>query len=360
MQRTVPWDLKEAYANKAWQKRVILGCGLLAVLVAFVLSLMVGSSWLSIPESFLALFGQGTSTSVRIVQAIRLPRALAALLAGAGLALAGLIMQSTLGNIMASPSVLGVSNAAVFGANVSIIAFAGGFLSTGHNIENYGTNANPFATSAIAFVFALLSVMLILGLCRLRSFSPNTVILAGLALGAVWTAGTTILQFYATDVGLSAAVIWSFGDLGRASFTTDAIVCAVVAASGVFFYLFRYKYNALLGGSDVASSVGVKVDRLRFVSLLIASLLTAVCVSFYGIIGFVGLICPHAMRRIIGNDHRFLIPGSLIAGSFLLLVADILSRVVANGSALPVGAITALLGAPFFLYLIFARQGERP
>jgi len=359
MQRTLPWDLSAAYAKKAWQKRVFLGLGLLAVLLAFVLSLMVGSSWLSIPESVMALFGQGASSSVRIVQAIRLPRALAALLAGAGLALAGLIMQSTLGNIMASPSVLGVSNAAVFGANVSIIAFAGGFLSTGHNLDNYGTNANPFATSAIAFVFALLSVLLILGLSRLRSFSPNTVILAGLALGAVWTAGTTILQFYATDVGLSAAVIWSFGDLGRATFTTDWIVLAVVGISGVFFYLLRYKYNALLNGGDIASSLGVRVDWLRFFSLLIASLLTAVCVSFFGIIGFVGLICPHAMRRIVGNDHRFLIPGSMLAGSFLLLLSDVLSRVIANGSALPVGAITALLGAPFFLYLIFAKEGER-
>lgn len=123
-------------------------------------------------------------------------------------------MQTVLGNPMASPATLGVSNAAVFGANLSIIALSGGFLSTGNNLTSYTAEADPFATSALAFVFAAGSVLVVLALCRLRDFSPNVVVLAGIALGSVWTATTTILQFYATDVGLSAAVIWSFGDPG--------------------------------------------------------------------------------------------------------------------------------------------------
>ena len=283
---------------------------------------------------------------------------IAAIIAGAGLSVSGLVMQTTLSNTMASPSTLGVSNAAVFGANLSLIAFAGGYLSVGHNASDFTFGANPFATSAVAFVFALLSVLLILGLCRVRAFSPGVVVLAGVAMGSVWTAGTTILQFYATDVGLSAAVIWSFGDLGRATYATDLIMLAVVAAGTVFFALMSWRYNALLSGDAAARTMGVNVDRLRFFSLLLASMITAVCVSFLGIIGFVGIICPHTIKKLIGQDHRFSTPASLLAGSLLLLLADTFARSVGHGSALPVGAITTLLGAPFFVAVILAGRRE--
>lgn len=185
-----------------------------AVLLLALLELLVGSSGMSVRQCVSALFGSGDSAAVRIMQHIRLPRLLAAVIAGAGLSVSGLIMQTVLGNPMASPATLGVSNAAVFGANLSIIALSGGFLSTGNNLTSYTAEADPFATSALAFVFAAGSVLVVLALCRLRDFSPNVVVLAGIALGSVWTATTTILQFYATDVGLSAAVIWSFGDPG--------------------------------------------------------------------------------------------------------------------------------------------------
>jgi iron complex transport system permease protein len=190
---------------------------LIALLVVSVTCLFVGSSNMSFTDAFNALLGGGTNAQSRIIWRIRVPRVLAALIAGAGLSVAGLIMQTTLNNTMASPSTLGVSNAAVFGANLSIIAFAGGFLSTGNNLSSFDVGANPFATSVMAFAFSILSILLILGLCKVRSFSPNIVVLAGIAIGSVWTAATTILQFYATDVGLSAAVVWSFGDLGRAT-----------------------------------------------------------------------------------------------------------------------------------------------
>lgn len=268
-------------------------------------------------------------------------------------------MQTTLNNAMASPSTLGVSNAAVFGANLSIIAFAGGFLATGHNVTNYMVGANPYATSLMAFLFAIMSVILILSLCKLRSFSPNVVVLAGIAMGSIWTAGTTILQFYATDVGLSAAVIWNFGDLGRATYRTNLILFVVVALGTVFFMLMSWRYNALLNGDTVAKTLGIHVDRLRFFSLLLASMITAVCVSFLGVIGFVGMICPHVIKKILGQDHRFATPASVLSGSLLLLLADTLSRSMGNGSALPVGAITTLLGAPFFVAIIFSKGRRR-
>lgn len=326
------------------------------LLVLAVACLFVGSSNMTLSQGIQALLGKGTPAQSRILWNIRLPRVLAALIAGAGLSVAGLVMQTTLGNTMASPSTLGVSNAAVFGANLSIIVFAGGFLSTGNNIANFDATANPYTTSLLAFVFAVLSVLLILGLCTIRSFSPNVVVLAGIAIGAVWTAATTILQFYATDVGLSAAVVWSFGDLGRATYRTDFIMLCVVAVSIAVFSLLSWKYNALLSGEATAKTMGIHVERLRFMTLLLASLVTAVCVSFLGIIGFVGIICPHVTKKLLGQDHRFTIPVSCLSGSLLLLLADTFSRSLGSGSALPVGAITSLLGAPFFIAILFSRK----
>ena len=329
---------------------------LAAVVVAGIACLFVGSSNMTIPEALDALFGMGSDAQSRIIWKIRIPRVLAAIIAGAGLAVSGLVMQTTLNNGMASPSTLGVSNAAVFGANLSIIAFAGGFLSTGNNLQSFDVGANPYATSVLAFVFAALSILLILGLCTIRSFSPNVVVLAGMAIGSVWTAATTILQFYATDVGLSAAVIWSFGDLGRATYRTIGIMLAVVFVGMVFFRLMAWKYNALLSGEATAKTMGVNVELLRFISLFLASLITAACVSFLGIIGFVGVICPHVAKKLLGQDHRVTIPATFLMGSLLLLLADTLSRSLGSGSALPVGAITSLLGAPFFIAIIFSRK----
>ena len=334
----------------------IIAVLMLAVLLAGVACLFVGSSNMSFTDVVEVLFGGGSKAQNRIIWIIRMPRVLAAVIAGAGLAVAGLIMQSTMNNAMASPSTLGVSNAAVFGANLAIIVFSGGFLSTGNNPSAFDVGANPYATSVLAFAFATVSVLLILGLCTIRSFSPNVVVLAGMAIGSVWTSATTVLQFYATDVGLSAAVVWSFGDLSRATYRTDLIMFAVVLVGIVYFMLMSWKYNALLSGEATAKTMGVNVEGLRFVSLLLASVITAVCVSFLGIIGFVGIIAPHVTKKLLGHDHRVTIPVTCLSGSLLLLLADTLSRSLGSGSALPVGAITSLLGAPFFIAIIFSRK----
>lgn len=347
--------MKELEKKKRRNTVVILAM-LVAVAAIGAACLFVGSSKMSIADALDALLGGGNNAQARIIWKIRVPRVLAAMIAGAGLAVSGLIMQTTLNNSMASPSTLGVSNAAVFGANLSIIAFAGGFLSTGNHPQSFDVGANPYATSVLAFVFSTASILLILGLCTVRSFSPNVVVLSGMAIGSVWTAATTILQFYATDVGLSAAVIWSFGDLGRAAYRTDAIMAVVVLAGLVFFMGMAWKYNALLSGEATAKTMGVNVEGLRFASLLLASVITAACVSFLGIIGFVGIICPHVTKKLLGQDHRVTIPVSCLSGSLLLLLADTLSRSLGSGSALPVGAITSVLGAPFFIAIIFSRK----
>ena len=331
----------------------------ISVILCGIACLFAGSSNMSFADALAALAGRGTAANVRILWNIRVPRMLAALIAGAGLSVSGLIMQTTLNNSMASPSTLGVSNAAVFGANLSIIAFAGGFLSTGNNISSFDVGANPYATSVMAFLFSTLSILLILGLCTIRSFSPNVVVLSGMAIGSVWTAATTILQFYATDVGLSAAVIWNFGDLGRATYRTDWIMLVVVTIGTVFFELNSWKFNALLSGEATAKTMGIHVESLRFTAMLLASVITAVCVSFLGIIGFVGIICPHVTKKLLGQDHRVTIPVSCMSGSLLLLLADTASRSLGSGLALPVGAITSLLGAPFFIAIIFSGKENR-
>lgn len=349
----------ENYQKKMQRKQYIIGGLLLVVIILAFVCLFVGSSHMSVTDGFAALGRKGTAANIRIIWNIRIPRILAAVIAGAGLSVSGLIMQTTLNNSMASPSTLGVSNAAVFGANLSIIAFAGGFLSTGNNLTNYAVGANPYATSVMAFLFSTVSILLILGLCTIRSFSPNVVVLSGMAVGSVWTAATTILQFYATDVGLSAAVVWNFGDLGRATYRTDLIMFVVVLTGFIYFSIIAWRLNALLSGEATAKTMGINVEGLRFVSMLLASLITAVCVSFLGIIGFVGIICPHVTKKLLGQDHRITVPVSALSGSLLLLFADTLSRSMGNGSALPVGAITSLLGAPFFVAIIFSRKENR-
>lgn len=331
------------YQKRNQKNRGIMIGLIFAVIVLGVMCLFVGSSHMSLDECIDALLQKGSVANVRIVWNIRMPRVLAAVIAGAGLAVSGLIMQTTLNNPMASPSTLGVSNAAVFGANLSIITFAGGFLTTG----------------IVAFLFSTMSILLILGLCTWKSFTPNVVVLSGMAIGSVWNAATTILQYYATDTSLSAAVVWNFGDLGRATYRTDVIMFLVVCVGIIYFMLMSWKLNALLGGAATAKTMGINVELLRFTLLLLASVITAVCVSFLGIIGFVGIICPHVSKKVLGQDHRITIPASALSGSILLLLADTLSRSMGNGSALPVGAITSLLGAPFFIAVIFAGKENR-
>lgn len=340
------------------RNRCILLILLAAVAAIGFLCLFVGASDMSFGDCIAALKKTGSPSAVRILWNIRIPRVLAAMIAGAGLSVSGLVMQTALDNPMASPSTLGVSNAAVFGANLSIIAFAGGFLSTGNNVNSFSVGANPYATSMMAFLFSTASILLILGLCTVRFFSPNVVVLAGMAIGSLWTAATTILQFYATDVGIAAAVVWNFGDLGRATYRTDWIMLAVVSIGVLFFMLISWQLNALLSGEATAKTMGVPVELLRFVCLLLASVMTAVCVSFLGVIGFVGIICPHTVKKLLGQDHRVTVPASALTGSLLLLTADTFSRSMGSGSALPVGAITSMLGAPFFLAIIFSGKGK--
>ena len=341
--------------QKNIKRKKIITLAVLAflVIIVFFLSLFIGNGkgFIDCVKGF---FHQGTRIDEILVYNIALPRAVAGLLVGVGLALSGAIMQVDLNNTMASPSTLGVSNASVLGANLAITILSGGFFNS--NNGSYWNSNNPYIVTFFSFIFAVICILIILGMSAFKNFSPNTVILSGIALGAMFTAFTTILQYFATDTQLASMVYWSFGDLSRATYLDNYIILTIVSIFLVYSMIFSFQFNALNQGDNNAKSLGINVNLLRFVSLLLASLCTAACISFVGIIGFLGIIAPHIVRRIIGNDYRYLIPGSALMGALILLSADLLSKVILKDLSLPVGAITSLVGAPFFLYIIFRRK----
>lgn len=285
-----------------------------------------------------------------IVWSIRLPQALAAILAGAALSSSGAVMQSVLRNPLGSPFTLGVTHAAAFGAAISVMLLGSGTMhSTGGDAV---VISNPYATTLAAFIMSMVATFIVLGVSRLRSASPEAMVLTGVALGSLFTAGTMFLQYFADDVQLAAMVFWTFGDTARADWGELAVIAGVSAPVLIFFLANRWNYNAIDAGDETAKGLGVRVERVRILGMLAAALITSVVTAFLGVIGFVGLVCPHMVRRFTGDDHRFLLPGSALFGGLLLLTADTVARLVLAPHALPVSVLTAFIGAPMFLWLI--------
>jgi iron complex transport system permease protein len=345
-----------SFIRRKWLILLLLAFG---VFVMAVISVNAGSSSISPWEVIRTFFGFGSEKASLVIWQIRMPRIITAIVAGAGLSVAGCVMQNNLKNPLASPSTLGIANAAAFGANIAIIVLgAGTVLYTAGDAVAIN---NPYLVTVCAFICSMGAALIILALGKIRGFSPEAIILAGVALGSLFIAGTTLIQYFAPDVKIAAAIFWTFGDLGRVSWHETFIIMAVVGLSVIYFVLKRWDYNAMDSGEETAKSLGVHTGRTRFWGLLISCLITAVTVSFLGMIGFIGLVAPHIMRRIIGSDHRFLIPASILAGAVLLLVADTLARTVISPVVLPVGALTSLLGAPLFIYLLMKgmKEGSR-
>ncbi len=328
----------------------IVLCSVLVIFTAMI-ALTQGSYGLSIKEVFLALIGRGTRITHTVVWNIRMVRILSAIFAGIGLAVSGMIMQNILRNPLASPSTLGVSHAASFGAAFAIVAFGSG------RISSHGGSAvtftMPYLIALSAFGFSMISTSVIILLTRFRDATSETLVLAGVAMGSLFTAGVTSLRYFAQDeVQLSAIIFWTFGDLGRTGWTTAMIIAIGSTVASIYFFLNRWKYNAMNGGENVARSLGINTEKVRIIGLIVSSMITALIVSFVGIIGFVGLVVPHMARKVIGNDSRFLIPASCAVGALLLLVSDTFARTLISPIVLPVGILTSFLGAPMFIYLI--------
>lgn len=280
-----------------------------------------------------------------IIWKIRLPRILTALLAGFALALAGVQMQAILRNPLASPFTLGVSAGAGFGASLAIltgISFIGG---------KYFLIGN-------AFLFSLIPAFAIFFLSRVKRVSPGMMILAGISLAYLFSAGGTLISYFSQAEDLKALSLWMMGDVGKTNWS-DLGPLAVILAAGSFFLIGKSRaLNAMNAGDETAKSLGVNVERTRIWIMALSSLITASVICFTGIIGFVGLVAPHITRIFIGSDNRFLVPASGLFGAAFLLGADIVSMKIIEPSVLPVGIITALLGGPLFFLLIIKTKGR--
>ena len=280
-----------------------------------------------------------------IVWDVRLPYAAMAVLVGAALSLAGAEMQTILNNPLASPFTLGVSSAAAFGAALALVLGVG----------LPGVPAS-WLVPGNAFLFAFGSVLLLQAMARLRGTGVETLVLFGIAMVFTFNALVAVVQFVASQEALQQLVFWTMGSLGRANWRNLGILAAVLALVLPFSLAASWRMTALRLGEDRARSFGIAVGRLRFAALARVSLLAATSVAFVGTIGFIGLVGPHIARLLVGEDHRFFLPASLLTGALVMSLASVASKLIVPGVLLPVGIVTALIGVPFFLALILSRR----
>ena len=356
-------EIMEEYRRFIGRKvAFIFSCVVLIFILAGV-SATLGSYPITVTEVysiiFRCLFQSPETTKEVIVWDLRLPRILMGILAGTGLAIAGTIMQAILRNPLASPFTLGISAGAGFGAALAILLGA-------------GLVGGKYLIIGNAFIFALIPTFVIIGLTRFRRATPETMILAGIALLYIFSAATTLLMYFGEAEAVKEAYFWMVGSLGKssweqlifqlklgsASIIMPGAVPAVLIVCIIPLMLKSWDLNVMSAGDETAKSLGVNVEQTRIFVLILASLMTAAIVSFTGTIGFVGLVAPHMCRIVIGADNRFLIPASGLLGGALLLAADTAARTIMAPVILPVGVLTAFMGGPLFLYLILRRRKE--
>lgn len=321
---------------------------LLAVLVAAIgVAVSIGSVGVSLGTVATVVgdhvTGAATSASAvddQIVWSLRLPRVLLAAVVGAGLAAVGVTLQATVRNPLADPYVLGVSAGAGLLAAVTIA---------------FGSAAVAgLSTSAAAFVGALAATLAVLALSRRGGrIAPGRLVLAGVTLSYLFSGATSFVIFQsANDNAAQSVLFWLLGSLSQSSWSNLSLPAAAVLLGGGWLMLQSRTLNALAAGDDTALSLGVAVQRARVRLLVVASLLTGVLVAVAGGVGFVGLIVPHLVRLAIGPDHRRLLPIAMLVGASYLVAVDLLCRVVVRPEELPIGIVTAVLGAPVFMWLL--------
>lgn len=344
------------------RRRKILALAVMCV-VTFVTAIVVlrmNAGGISFGDLFHILLNRNDpsndSVDTIMIWDLGIPRIASCVLAGMALGIAGAVMQCVLRNPLGSPYTLGVSNAAAFGASVGIVLLGGGII-TGQSSAVI-TISDPYIVAGSAFVWAMIATGVIVLLVKVTKVSPETMVLAGVALSSIFSAGISLMQYLYNSYALSTIVFWQFGSMGKATPDELLIILIITLAVSIYFLYNRLDYNALDSGDDIASSLGVNVDRLRIITLVLAALLTAVVVSFMGIIAFIGLLGPHIVRRVIGTDHRYLLPGSMILGALILLVSDCVGQNLLDFT-LPVGIITSFLGGPLFLYLLVVGSRRR-
>ncbi|SFM46418.1 iron complex transport system permease protein [Marinobacter pelagius] len=307
----------------------------LAALAAMLVSVSVGSADLGVADTLSVLVGGGSELHRTLILDLRLPRTLSAFATGGLLALAGALMQVLLRNPLADPYVLGLSGGAAVGALLAMLAGAAGFLISGS-----------------AFAGAMLATLLVFGLAHgSGSWTPSRLLLTGVVVAAGWGAMITLILAMSPASRLPGMLYWLMGDLSHAGQPWPGLAVLVLVCLLVF--PLGRSLNVLARGSLQAAALGVSVRSLEWLIYLVASLLTATAVTMAGAVGFVGLVVPHMLRLALGNDQRMILPACALAGGTLLVLADTLARVVIAPEQLPVGVITALIGVPTFLYLLY-------
>jgi iron complex transport system permease protein len=331
------------YGQMLHRRRLLVALLAVLLLFAFVLDISIGPAGLGVEQMFNALFGlEGTSRIEQVILwSVRVPQALTAILVGAGLALAGAEMQTILDNPLASPFTLGVSSAASFGAALAMILGAG-----------LPVVPPSWLVPANAFLFAFGSVFVLQALASQRGARPERLILFGIAMVFTFNALVALVQFVASETALQQFVFWTMGSISRTGWAEITLLAGALAIAFPAAFRARWQLTALRFGEDRARSFGVPVARLRFVTLFRISLLAALAVAFVGTIGFIGLVGPHIARLLVGEDHRFFLPASLLTGAAILSLASLASKLLVPGVMLPIGVVTSLVGIPVFVALI--------
>ncbi len=352
-------EIKEQYTRFIGRKILFIVVFLILLILISAVSVLIGSAdipaadvYTTILNRFLpAHFAPSPTETIDVgaIKAIvwdnRLRRILMGVAAGVGLAFAGAAMQGILRNPLASPYTLGIASAAGFGAALGILL-------------NVGIGGGRYLVVINAFIFALIASAIIIGIARHRGARPETMILAGIAIGYFFSAMTALLQYFGEAEAVKEVIFWMLGELDRASWN-ELTISAIVLLCCIPLLMWRsWDLNVMGAGDETAKSLGVNVERTRMVTMILASLVTASVVCFTGTIMFIGLVAPHITRMVIGGDNRFLLPASGLVGAVLLVGADAVSRSIIPPVILPVGVMTSFIGVPFFFYLIVRKRRE--
>lgn len=316
----------------------------ITLVISGIISIAVGAGSIPFAEIVSALMGDELSVQNRIILIdIRLPRTLLAMLVGAGVATSGAAIQGLFRNPLADPALIGVSGGAA--------VFAAGYLVLGTEL-----GLSSFGISGSAFFGGLLTTWLVVEIGR-RGGTISSMLLAGIAINAVALSGVGIFSYLSTDSELRSVAFWALGSLNGADWNSITIAGLILIVIAIFYFRSE-QLNAMTLGDTEAGHLGISVPRLRIEIVVLTALATGISVALCGVIAFIGLVVPHLIRLTLGSNHYIVIPGSALLGGSLLVLADLLSRTLLSPAELPVGIITALLGGPFFIYLIVRQKGR--
>ncbi len=344
------------YLRYSRRKYAFLGLCTLALVVLTVYTVGLGDTGLGYADILRYIFRPDDSWESAVVWDLRLRVILGSIFSGMALGLSGAVMQTILRNPMASPFTLGVSNAAAFGASFAILFLGAGTVTFGTSGSISVTH--PVAVTVCAFAMAMVCTLAMLVIVKVTDVSPESIVLAGMAMSAIFSALLSFMQYMADSTTLSAIVGWQFGSISRINWKQEYMLIGTLVMITLYYLYKIWDYNSMESGEDVARGLGVNIPRTRLIGLTLSAMLTAVVVSFVGIIGFIGLIAPHIVKKFVGTDNRFVIPGSIVVGGLVMLIAYIVST-YAFPSVIPIGIITSAVGGPMFIAILIGRRRRR-